>query len=317
MSQEKYSSIEPSAAEFVAPPTTVAEMLALVRRHGLELTAVSAELDTMGLDFVVAHARDAAGAPWIVRAPRRPDVVAAARIEGRVLRHVGPALPVAVPDWQVHAPEVIAYPRIIGVPAVSVSASGPTWNILDPAAPAPAFIDSLARTLAALQAIAPADTGAPAPTIAATRAALRDAMLATREALEPSDAVWARWQRWLADDALWPTHTAWVHGDLHPGHWLLADDARLIGVLDWTEAQVGDPSIDFAMFHGCCGRAALAQLVERFAAAGGRVWPGLVRHASERWAAFPALAAAWALRTGNAAILEYARSQVAAVAAEE
>ena len=101
---------------------------------------------------------------WIVRAPRRPDVVAAARIEGRVLQLVRPALPVAAPDWRVHAPEVIAYPRITGVPAISVAAGEPTWHVLDPSAPAPAFIESMARTLATLQAIAPATaeaTGAP------------------------------------------------------------------------------------------------------------------------------------------------------------
>ncbi|WAS90280.1 hypothetical protein [Nannocystis punicea] len=41
-------------------------------------------------------------------------------------------------------------------------------------------------------------------------------MTATREALEPSPRMWARWPRWLHADALWPTHTALVHGDLHP-----------------------------------------------------------------------------------------------------
>jgi hypothetical protein len=30
----------------------------------------------------------------------------------------------------------------------------------------------------------------------------------TRAALAPSEAVWTRWQRWLDDDATWPTHLA-------------------------------------------------------------------------------------------------------------
>jgi aminoglycoside phosphotransferase (APT) family kinase protein len=38
----------------------------------------------------------------------------------------------------------------------------------------------------------------------------------TRAALEPSDELWARWQRWLASD-LWPAHPAFVHGDLRTG----------------------------------------------------------------------------------------------------
>jgi hypothetical protein len=52
-------------------------------------------------------------------------------------------------------------------------------------------------------------------------------------------------------------------------------------------------------------------LAARFERAGGRTWPRLVDHAAERWAVFPALAAEWALRTGNEAVLEHARSFLA------
>ncbi|MDC0674979.1 macrolide 2'-phosphotransferase [Nannocystis radixulma] len=313
------SSIDPSTREFIAPPTSAAGLLARARRHGCELTAASDELETTGLDFVVAHATDAAGAPWIVRAPRRAEVLAGARVEARVLALVSGRLPVAVPEWRVYAPEVIAYPRIAGVPAVTVTAAGPTWNIVDPADPSPVFLVSMARTLVALQAIAPEaarEVGVPVSTSAAMRARLAEAMAATREVLQPSVRVWARWQRWLHSDALWPAHTALAHGDLHPGHMLLAADARLIGVLDWTEARVDDPALDLAMFHGCFGRAALARLVERFAAHGGRTWPGLVEHAGERWAAFAVAGAEWALRAGQTDMLVHARAQLAAIDAE-
>jgi hypothetical protein len=43
-----------------------------------------------------------------------------------------------------------------------------------------------------------------------------------------------------------------------------------------------------------------------------RSGPGLAAHAAERWAAFPALAAEWALRTKNEAALEHTRAQLAA-----
>lgn len=292
-------------------PATPAELLAIAAAHGLSLTAGD-EFDDTGLDFRVLHARDAEGTAWIVRTPRRPDVYASTLVEARVLALVGPRLPVAVPDWRVHAPNIIAYPRIVGTPVVSVGASGPEWHILDREAPSPVFLDSFARALAALQAIAPAGE-VPVTTIAAVRRELGETMLATRDALGPPEALWGRWQRWLADDSLWPEHVALVHGDLHPGHMLLAEDATVVGVLDWTEACFSDPSIDLAMFHGCFGAGALAELLPRFVAAGGRAWPGLRAHAAERWAAFPALAAAWALRTDNAAILEYARGQMATI----
>lgn len=303
----------------VRPITSPAELLAVVRRHGLELQAEDADFDRTGLDFLVVHARDESGTPWIVRTPRRPEVTASTYVEARVLRLVRPHLPVAAPDWQVHAPDVIAYPRISGTPAVTVTPEGPQWNILDPAAPSEAFLESFARALAALQSIAPevaSRAGVPTTTIAEVRAALSRSMDATREALQPAEAVWRRWQRWLADDAMWPQHLALVHGDLHPGHMLLGTDGRLVGILDWTEARVTDPSVDLAMFCGCFGRPALERLVERFARAGGTTWPRLVDHAAERWAAFPALAAEWALRTDNAAVLEHVRGQLAAITAE-
>jgi len=299
------------------PVETVADLLEAARIRGLSLTTEAAEFDRTGLDFLVVHARDEQGTPWIVRTPRRPEVFASSRVEARVLRLVRPRLPVAIPDWRVHAREVIAYPRLDGTPAVTIDpGAGFSWNIIDPSALSEVFLESFARALAALQAVAPeeaASAGVPTKIVAEAREELGRAMHEARGALEPPEAVWARWHRWLEDDALWPPHLALVHGDLHPGHMLLAADGRLTGILDWTEAQVTDPSVDLAMFCGCFGRGALEALLPRFEAAGGETWPRLADHAAERWAAFPALAAAWALRTGNAAILEHARGQLAAL----
>lgn len=308
------SIVRPSSTE---PTDTVADLLAAAGRHGLRLTTEHTDFDKSGLDFLVVHARDDDGTPWIVRTPRRPDVFEASRVEARVLALVRSRLPVAVPDWRVHAPDVIAYPRLAGTPAVTVDPStGPVWNLIDPAAPSAVFLDSFARALVALQAISPeaaAEAGVPTRTIAEVREALGRSMEATREALAPSDAVWARWHRWLEDDQRWPQYVALVHGDLHPGHMLLDEDGRLVGILDWTEAQVTDPSIDLAMFFGCFGRAQLEALIAQIEQAGGATWPHLADHAAERWAAWPVLAAEWGLRTGNEAVLGYARAQLAAV----
>lgn len=291
---------------------SVADLLEAARLHGLRLTSDRADFDTSGLDFLVVHARDEEGAPWIVRTPRRPDVLEASRVEARVLELVRPRLPVAAPDWRVFSSDVIAYPRLAGTPAVTIDvARGPTWNIIDPKALPDAFLDSMAGALAGLQSIGPEEAksaGIPAKTIPEVRGSIRVAMEGTRGALSPSEAVRRRWTAWLEQSDTWPDHVALVHGDLHPGHMLLGEDGRLAGILDWTEAQVTDPSVDFAMFFGCFGRPALEALVARFESAGGRTWPGLVDHAVERWAIFPALAAEWALRVGNEAALEHARS---------
>jgi aminoglycoside phosphotransferase (APT) family kinase protein len=296
--------------------TTVADLLQAAGRHGLRLTADQTDFDRTGLDFLVVHARDEAGVPWIVRTPRRAAVVEAARVEARVLALVRDHLPVAVPEWRVCAPDVIAYPRLGGTPAVTIDlAAGPTWNLVDPAAPSAPFVASFAGALAALQAIPPAvaiEVGVPSTTIDEARRDLAQAVRDSRDALQPSEATLTRWQRWLDDDTSWPRGVALVHGDLHPGHMLLGDDASLIGILDWTEARVTDPSVDLAMYFGCFGRPALDALIERFERAGGAAWPGLAAHAAERWAIFPAVAAQWGLRTENDGVLEHARGMLAA-----
>ena len=296
--------------------TSVAELVGAARARGLSLTTNQAELDQTGLDFHVVHGADEQGTRWIVRTPRRSDVVAAARVEARALSLVAPRLAVEVPIWRVHDDDVIAYRRLEGTPAVTLDENGPRWNVIDPTSPCETFLDSFATMLASLQSVSLEEAeraGVPIRPIARSRATIAGAMEATRKVLAPSDAVWSRWQRWLANDSLWPTHIALVHGDLHPGHMLLASDGTLTGVLDWTEAQVTDPSIDLAMFFGCFGAKALDALLSRFERAGGKVWPGLAAHAAERWAAFPALAAEWALRTNNDGALEHARSQLAAL----
>lgn len=37
-----------------------------------------------------------------------------------------------------------------------------------------------------------------------------------------------------------------IHADLGPEHLLCGPDGRLVGVIDWTDAHVGDPALDFA-----------------------------------------------------------------------
>ncbi|HEU4535403.1 MAG TPA: N-acetyltransferase [Polyangiaceae bacterium] len=283
-------------------PSSVSELLARV--PGVRLTPAADELDTTGLDFVVARAVDDAGAPWIVRAPRHEGAALAATAEARVLEVVA-RLPVAVPSWRVHAPDVIAYPLVPGTPAVTLGPT-PSWNVIDPHALPPAFLDSFAAMVAACWALPDAElAGLRRQSIADARAeAARDVDLACPALAPPAD-VERRWRRWLADDGLWPDREALVHGDLHPGHLLLDDGGALVGVIDWSEAKVSDPSIDLALFFGSFGPGALRDLLARLPPIVPR--EALARHAEERWCAFPSAIAAWGLRNGNDAVLAHAR----------
>lgn len=294
-----------------APLESLEAIIDAARHEGLVLVKDGAHFDESGLDFRAVHARDEMGIPWIVRSPRRLAVVQAARVEARVLELLRTRLPVAIPDWRLSSEQVIAYPRLDGVPAVKMDPEkGVVWNHIDPAAPSAVFVDSFARTVAALQAVdaqSIEQAGIPRKSIKNAREQHAQAMDATRTLLSPSDDVWARWQTWLENDTIWPQHLALVHGDLHAGHLLLDENGRLTGVLDWTEAHLGDPSIDFALFVGAFGKAALDECITYFEAAGGKTWPGLAKHAAERWAAFPALAAKWGLDTNNDGVIDYAR----------
>ncbi|WP_437736882.1 macrolide 2'-phosphotransferase [Sorangium sp. So ce1335] len=314
------STVSSTGSSAFAPIESVGALLDAARREGLRLVTSQADFDQTGLDFRVVHAHDEDGVPWVVRTPRRPAVVASARVEARVLALVRKHLPVAVPDWRVHTDQVIAYPRLVDVPAISIDPeAGVRWHRLDPAAPSDAFIASMAAALAALQRIGAAEieaAGVPVKSIDDARQAHARAMDETRAVLAPPDVVWARWQRWLANDAIWPRHLALVHGDLHPGHMLLDEGGRLTGILDWTEAHIGDPSTDFALFAGAFGKGVLDTLITRFEAAGGATWPGLAAHAAERWAAWPAMAAKWGVDSGNEGVIEHARSFLPGLVAE-
>src|SRR5699024_9733693 len=61
------------------------EITTLAARHGLELEPARVHLNESGLDYLVAHARDATGANWVLRFPRRADLATGARVEAMLL----------------------------------------------------------------------------------------------------------------------------------------------------------------------------------------------------------------------------------------
>src|SRR5690625_3023388 len=103
------------------PPADLDDLLALACAHGLELDRSTVR---------AACGAGADGTDGVLRSPRRPDVLARADIEGRLLALIAPQLDVAVPAWRVHSPELIAYPLLPGTPGLSIGADGDlTWHI--------------------------------------------------------------------------------------------------------------------------------------------------------------------------------------------
>ncbi|SIO56559.1 macrolide phosphotransferase [Singulisphaera sp. GP187] len=284
---------------------------ALARRHGLTPIG-EIELNDLGLDFRAAFTTDEDDTDWVLRIPRRPDVWPRAENEARVLALLKGRLPVEVPDWRIVTPELIAYPRLAGTTAVTVdpATKEPTWNIDKDN---PAFVASFARTLAALHGIDPAEAAAAGLPVSspeeARRAFAADLDRVKRE-IGIGDSLWHRWRTWLDDDASWPPFTTLVHGDLHVGHVLVNETSHATGVLDWTEAEVSDPAIDFIFHLMGFGEPGLERLLNEYEAAGGRTWPGIRRHIGERLAAFPIKYALFALLSGADEHLAAVRTQL-------
>lgn len=283
----------------------------LARRHGLA-PASAIEWNDLGLDFRAAFMTDADGTDWVLRIPRRPDVWPRAENEARVLGLLKGRLPAEVPDWRIATPDLIAYPRLAGTTAVTVdpTTKEPTWNIDKDN---PTFVASFARTLAALHGIDPSEAAAAGLKVATpdeARRAFADDLDRVKREIGIGDPLWKRWRTWLDDDASWPPFTTLVHGDLHVGHVLVDETSRATGVLDWTEAEVSDPAIDFIFHLMGFDEPGLERLLNEYEAAGGRTWPGLRHHAGERLAAFPIKYALFALVSGQDEHLAAAKAQL-------
>jgi macrolide phosphotransferase len=190
------------------------------------------------------------------------------------LRLLKGRLPVDIPDWRIFAPELIAYPRLAGKVAVRIDPSTkvPTWNIDKEA---PAFLASFAAMLAALHGIETAlaaAAGLRVSTSEEARRAFTDDLDRVKREIGVSEGLWRRWRSWLDDDKSWPPFTTLVHGDLHVGHVLVDEAFQATGVLDWTEAEVSDPAIDFVFHLLAFGEDGLERLMAEYEEAGGRTW---------------------------------------------
>ncbi|UVI37080.1 macrolide 2'-phosphotransferase [Brevibacterium spongiae] len=286
----------------------------LARAHGLDVIADSIAVNELGLDFQVAIAEAVDGRSWVLRIPRRPDVAERAAVEGRFLTAIAPHLSVAVPDWQVHTEDLIAYPLLPGAPGLTIDADGaPQWHF---DVESPDYAKSLGSVLAELHTVDPAavrDSGIPEFSPAEVRQRKRDDIELVAAEFEVAASLRQRWTAWLDDDSYWPTFTTVTHGEVYPAHQLM-DGPINLGILDWTTASIGDPARDFMFHHASVSASAFEATTKRYVEEGGRVWPRFAEHCGVLFSTSPVELGLFALQTGDPGHMKAAGAQLNPVA---
>ncbi len=166
---------------------------------------------------------------WVVRWPRHRLAVEEIEHEVELLPALAPLLPVAVPRFEYvsQEPWLVAYRLIRGEPLVDEDPDGVR-----------AFLD-------ALHGVGVDEIPAPRPDWLETyREQAGEFRRVVVPLLDPDER--ARGEALLAEiETLEDFRPALTHSDLGPSH-LLVRDGRLVGVIDWGDARIGDPAIDYA-----------------------------------------------------------------------
>lgn len=287
------------------------ETKALAAKHGLYLTGEISFNET-GLDFRVGFATDSTGRRWVLRIPRRGDAEPKIALEGRILDFVRPRLPVEVPDWQIRAADLVAYPMLADPMALVFDAQTyeVTWHI-DPANEN--YVTSLAEVLVALHSLSIQEAHAAGIAYYSAeeyRAKVYRELERVRQEIGIGLELEVSCRRWLDNDRLWPDFSVLTHGDLYAGHVTATEDGWITGMIDWTEAEIGDPAVDFSGHLAAFDSASLARLVAAYERAGGRTWPNMMEHITQRHAAAPIKYALFAMDTGSEQHLAGAKVQL-------
>jgi aminoglycoside phosphotransferase (APT) family kinase protein len=198
---------------------------------------------------------------WVFRFPRRAECAETLGMEQRLQDVLGSVLPpsVAVPNFELAGEPSAAFPYrfsgyrfIRGVPADAVAPGLRSVTAR-----------SIGRALGSIHGVAESDARAAGvremPVDDPGRQRWRDHPLVAKGSLRGIDPVVERALDWVRDNdsrqpAAFPGPLRLIHDDLAPEH-LLVDPktGELVGILDWSDAVLGDPACDFTpliAWHG-------------------------------------------------------------------
>ena len=279
------------------------QVIEIAKKHNLILKEETMQFNESGLDFQVVFALDESGVDWVLRLPRREDVMPRTRVEKQALDLVNQYVKYfQAPNWIIYTDELIAYKKLDGVPAGTIdhNIGNYVWEIDINNVP-PSFHMSLGRVLAELHSI-PSDKATEFGLIVQTpeeaRKSMKQRMNDVKTKFGVGEKLWNRWQSWVNDDEMWPKKTGLIHGDVHAGHTMIDKEANVTGLIDWTEAKVTDISNDFVFNYKAFGEEGLEALIIAYKEAGGYYWPKMKEHIIELVAAYPVSIAELAIVSG-------------------
>lgn len=238
------------------------------------------------------HQLFAAGEEWLVRFPKRAEGASWLERELSILKVVTETVTAGVPKPELTAPPSDAFPypfityrRIPGIGADLTSVSDPVGLAAD-----------IGRLLDALHRVDP-DRISPTPvgwerlTLEHERTNLLSCADAAARLLTPDLA--GRAEAYLTGAAPVPARQfprRFIHNDICPDH-LIVDPTtgRLNGIIDFTDAMVGDPVLDFVGLVGLGGQPFIDQVLANYALALGhgfdQTLQWLTRTLTLRWLA--------------------------------
>lgn len=137
------------------------QVMETAKKHNLILKEETMQFNESGLDFQVVFAQDENETDWVLRLPRREDVMPRTKLEKQALDLVNQyAKCFKAPNWTIYTNELIAYKKLDGVPAGTIdhNIGNYVWEIDINNIPE-SFHKSLGKVLAELHSI-PSDKAA-------------------------------------------------------------------------------------------------------------------------------------------------------------
>ncbi len=290
---------------------TIKDIQILAEAKGLLLTE-NMKFNEMGIDFKVGFARDKNGQQWLLRIPRRADISEQIEKEKCILELVKKHLSVEVPDWQISSPELVAYPMLTDNPVLTFDAETyeVSWHIDKDNQQ---YITSLAKTLVEIHNIPEIEVRENHLKIIKSsdlRGEIENLLQVVKSEIGISEELETRYKRWIDNDALWPNYTQFVHGDLYAGHVLTSREGVVSGIIDWSTAHVGDPTVDFSGHAAVFGEKSLRLLILEYEKQGGKTWDKFYEQALERATAAPLAYGFFALETNDENHIIAAKAQL-------